>query len=137
MGTKYKRQTAAPWHIQMANLDCAVPDCPDRATTVAKISINNAKKKRLPVCGKHADAAAEDQPVGPLGFNKAEAIDDLKKLNSVPPYDGFNPCGGDGYFAQSLVKKYGMPVDQLEKAVGFAKIVAQWRAVRAGFLSQS
>jgi hypothetical protein len=41
-------------------LHCAVPGCPDPATTTANISINNAPKKRLPVCRCRADAAKED-----------------------------------------------------------------------------
>lgn len=125
------------WHLSFLKLDCAVPDCDKKADDFAKISINNAPKKRLAVCRRHADAAADDTPVGDLGFNKQEAIDDLKRLNGLPPYDGFNPCCGDGYFAASLIKKYRMSIAQLEKAVGFAKIVAQWKAVRTAFISQS
>lgn len=47
-------------NLKPLNIDCAVPDCEDKAVTVANISINSAPKKRLPVCRCHADAAEED-----------------------------------------------------------------------------
>lgn len=143
-------------------INCAVPDCTAWATTTANISINNAPKRHLPVCQCHADGAKEDiitvtlqRPVFAEGFipthlgleqrkapfevkiDRLEAIKDLKMLNSLPPYDGFNPCGGDGYFALSLTKKYGMTVEELSKAVEFDKLVKQWQASRAAFLSGS
>lgn len=40
-------------------------------------------------------------------------LDDVKKLKGLPPY-GFNPCIGDGYFYESLKKKYTL--NMLEKA---------------------
>lgn len=121
---------------------CAVPDCTKRAVDVVPISINNAPRKPLPVCQQHKDAAAEDwMPVqtktGQVSIDKRKAIDDLKKLNSLPPYDGFNPCGGDGYFALAMTKEYGMSIEDLEKAVGFKELVDQWRAMRTTFLSSS
>jgi len=143
------------------NLDCAVPDCEEKATRTARISINNLPKKRLPVCKAHGDAAKEDnikvklsRPLYAKNFipthlgltqkmvpitvtiDRREAIDDLKKLNGLPPYDGFNPCAGDGYFALSLTKKYGMSVEELSDAVGFKKLVDEWNLARAAFASK-
>ena len=56
-------------------------------------------------------------------INVAKAIDDLKKLHGYPPYDdAANPCTGDGYYAASLEKKYGVDdLDELEKFVKFNK----------------
>lgn len=47
---------------KILKLDCAVPDCPKKATIAIRISINNAPKKQLPCCAQHADAAREDRP---------------------------------------------------------------------------
>lgn len=33
-------------------------------------------------------------------------LDDVKKLMGIPPYDGYNPCLGDGYFYESIKRKY-------------------------------
>lgn len=66
-----------------------------------------------------------------VDVNQGEVVDDLKKLNGIPPYDGFNPCHNDGWFAKSLVKKYGVDISVLEKAVGFSKIRNAWDAKRA------
>jgi hypothetical protein len=53
---------------------------------------------------------------------RAEAIDKLKMYHGLPPHNGFNPCAGDGYFANSLVQKYGMSIAKLEKVSGFVKV---------------
>lgn len=45
----------------------------------------------------------------------AEARTDLVVLHDPTPS---NPCYNDGYYAQSLVKKYGMSISELEKLVG-------------------
>lgn len=128
---------------QKLKLDCAVPDCINLATTTARISINNLPKKRLPCCDMHADAAKEDWvPVvtktnGVVHIDQIKALDDLKKLNGLPPYDGFNPCCGDGYFALAMTKEYGMSIEELEKAVDFKKLTEQWRAIRDRFISKN
>lgn len=45
---------------------------------------------------------------------KAQAKEDLKKLNGDRPYDdGSNLVRGDGVFANSLVEKYGMSLGKL------------------------
>jgi len=53
---------------------------------------------------------------------KAEIIDKLKKLDGLPPHGGFNMCAGDGYFANSIIRDYGMSLADLRKAVGYGKI---------------
>lgn len=50
-------------NIKTLKLNCAVPHCENMAVTIASISINDAPRKRLPVCQCHADAVAEDKPV--------------------------------------------------------------------------
>ena len=53
---------------------------------------------------------------------KTAALDELRMLNGDPPHNvGSNICMGDGYFAQSLVGKYGMSLDELAKACGYAR----------------
>lgn len=121
-------------------LDCAVPDCIHKATTTARISINNAPHKQLPCCQQHADGAREDwmavqTKTGHISINRIKAIDDLKKLNGLPPYDGFNPCAGDGYFALAMTKEHGMSIEDLEKAVDFKKLVDAWKNARNAYLS--
>lgn len=64
-----------------------------------------------------------------------EATEELKKLFGIPPYDGAsNICCGDGYFAKSLVQKYGMSIDQLESEVEFKPIRARWEKARKDFI---
>ena len=46
--------------LKQLGLQCAVPECIAPATDVVPIAINNAPKKTLPVCDKHADAAIAD-----------------------------------------------------------------------------
>lgn len=129
--------------VKALNLDCAVPDCDKRAVTTARLSINNAPKKTLPCCRKHADAAREDwiavpnkSMTGTKSIDRIKVLDDLKKLNGLPPYDGFNPCNGDGYFALAIQKEHGMTIAELEEAVGFAKLVSDWQRLRAGFVAK-
>ena len=50
------------------------------------------------------------------------ARDELAMLNGTPPHDHeSNICYGDGYFANSLIRKYGMSIEELEKASGYRK----------------
>ncbi len=50
---------------------------------------------------------------------RAQARDDLKMLFGLPPYSGFdNICAGDGHFSNSLVRKYGMSIEELQKETG-------------------
>jgi len=49
-------------------------------------------------------------------------INDLKKYDGFPPYDKFNPCQGDGYFAISLERRYRMSVNEMRKVSGYDKI---------------
>lgn len=127
---------AKHWH----DFDCAVPDCTRKATGSARISINGARKKRLPLCDCHLDAAHEDTTDHALAArvpNKADLLDDLKKFHGLPPYDGINPCCGDGYFANALVRKHGMSMKEMEEAVGFDKLAREWSAMRASFACRS
>jgi hypothetical protein len=59
---------------------------------------------------------------------KDKALDELRMLKGDAPHNGGgNICRGDGYFANSLVRKYGMSISELERAVGY-KSDAQLRA---------
>lgn len=70
-------------------------------------------------------------------MDKQKAIDDLKMLEGLPPYDGgSNHCRGDGYFARSLEQKYGMSLEALQKEVGFDKIRQEWQNQRQKFLNK-
>jgi len=64
---------------------------------------------------------------------KADAIDMLKKLDGVAPYDRGNPCRGDGIYAQSIRDKFGMSIDALGKASGYDTVKARWEALRSDF----
>jgi hypothetical protein len=68
-------------------------------------------------------------------MDKEKAIDDLKKFHGIPPYDGCNPCQGDGYFAMDIEKRFKMSIAELEKAVGFKEIINKWKAARQNFLN--
>jgi hypothetical protein len=68
-------------------------------------------------------------------MNKRKAIDDLKMLEGLPPYDdGGNICRGDGHFARSLEKKYHMTLEQLRREVGFDRIKKDWENHRNLFM---
>ena len=70
-------------------------------------------------------------------MDKKKAIDELKKLEGLPPHDGGgNICRGDGYFAVSLERKYGMSIKDLQKKVGFDKIHNEWKQMRQQFLNK-
>jgi hypothetical protein len=65
---------------------------------------------------------------------KEEAIDSLKRLDGLPPYDGgSNFCQGDGYFAQSIQQKFNLSLDVLAKASGYDQVKARWDSMRASF----
>lgn len=69
------------------------------------------------------------------GDKKKKAIDDLKKLDGLPPYDDrSNTCLNDELFAKSLVTKYGMELARLRKASGYDILYRQWRDVRNSFI---
>jgi len=65
------------------------------------------------------------------------ALDDLKRLYGIPPYDTMsNICYSDGYFANSLVHIYGMPLAELEKVTGFKKAEKAWNKARKNFIKR-
>lgn len=50
--------------------------------------------------------------------DRKNAQDDLNRLDGKPPYDDpGNPCRGDGYFALSIEKKWGMSISQVRRLV--------------------
>lgn len=52
---------------------------------------------------------------------KKTARDEIRMLEGLPPHNHpGNLCWSDGYFAQSLVRKYGMSLTELKKKVGMA-----------------
>lgn len=65
---------------------------------------------------------------------KARAIQQLSKLDGIPPYDGgSNIVRGDGYFAKSIEAEYGLPLNLLCRASGYDKVKARWESIRASF----
>ena len=53
---------------------------------------------------------------------KKKARNELAMLHGDPPHNTWsNICYGDGYFANSLVQRYGMSISQLEKESGYKK----------------
>lgn len=62
---------------------------------------------------------------------KAKAVDDLKKLNGDPPYDGgSNIVRNDGYFAISLERKYRMSIVKLGEWSGYDEVAKKIKALR-------
>ena len=54
------------------------------------------------------------------GKLRREALDKLRMLNGDYPHNGGgNICCGDGYFAQSIVRDFGMSITELAKACGY------------------
>jgi hypothetical protein len=53
--------------------------------------------------------------------NRLQAQDSLNKLYGHGQYGKGNLCYGDGYYAKSLERRYGMSIDDLIKAIGYDK----------------
>lgn len=54
------------------------------------------------------------------GADKERALDMLRMLHGDPPHNGGgNFCRGDGYFAASIVRQFGMSVSDLELETGY------------------
>lgn len=69
--------------------------------------------------------------------NVAKCVDDLKKLNGLPPYDGAsNYVQHDGYFAMSIERDYDRRTrDEADKVI--AKLTREWNAHRNSFIARS
>lgn len=51
---------------------------------------------------------------------KARALDKLRMFHGDYPHNtGSNMCRGDGYFMQSIIRDFGMPLEALAKACGY------------------
>lgn len=61
--------------------------------------------------------------------DKANARADLVKLNN--PEGGFSLCAGDGYFAKSIVEKYGLPLHILEDVSGYTEHLKEYQRRKA------
>ena len=49
---------------------------------------------------------------------KEKARNKIRMLEGLPPYNTpSNICYGDGYFAQSIIREYGMSIEELKKKV--------------------
>ncbi len=60
-----------------------------------------------------------------------EAAEDLRKLEGLPPYDGGgNICRNDGYFANDIERRWGMPIHELRKVTGITLEERRWRNAR-------
>ncbi len=72
-------------------------------------------------------------------FDKTKALDDLKKLGGIPPYDdGGNICYGDAYFYRSIEKEFcephGITFEELKRLTGYTDIKRRWEQTRDLFL---
>lgn len=54
-----------------------------------------------------------------------EKIEEVKN-DLILLYDPRSMCYGDGYYANSLVRKYGMSIAELESIVGKPKLIITW-----------
>lgn len=53
-------------------------------------------------------------------LDKDKAFNDVKVLEGQPPYNSCsNICYGDGYFASSLERQYGMSIHELKEVTGY------------------
>lgn len=65
-------------------------------------------------------------------MDKRQAIKDLDTLNGYGPGGRLNPACGDGYFSNSLIRQYGMSIEELEKKVEYwSYVMTLKRAIRA------
>lgn len=61
-------------------------------------------------------------------FDKDNAIEKLKILRGIPPHDSWsNICYGDGYYAKSIEREFGMPLEELAEVSGFNKIEKRYK----------
>jgi hypothetical protein len=119
--------------IEGLQLHCGVSHCKNLAVTAAEIvvDVDFSTRKVLPVCADHAPEMM--QAADGTKFDRKAALNDLKMLHGLPPHHGFNPCCGDGFFAASLPKKYGMPVAELEALLEIPRMLKEWSAISAEF----
>lgn len=119
--------------IEGLQLHCGVSTCRNLAISVAEITVDTERniKKVMPVCVAHAPVMM--QAADGTKFDRKAALDDLKMLHGLPPHHGFNPCCGDGFFAASLPKKYGVPVAELETLLEIPRMLTEWRKISAEF----
>lgn len=60
---------------------------------------------------------------------KIQARHDLAKLEGLPPYDNWsNICCGDGYYANSLIRRYGMDLIKLGVECGYRDLVDKYNS---------
>jgi hypothetical protein len=63
---------------------------------------------------------------------KREAWNKLLMYHGIPPYDGgSNPCQYDGYFANSIVRDFGMSIGELEHELKLDKAFSKYRRALA------
>lgn len=85
----------------------------------SRVEAAGQERNRLARVLRHAKMAAEDE-VNPPKLTRHEAERARKKLDTL---DGKGPGGklnfayGDGYFAVSIKREFGMPVEDLRKEV--------------------
>jgi len=61
-------------------------------------------------------------------------IDDLKKLAGLPPYDEpSNLVRGDGYFAASLERKYGLEMVEAARQLVIRPLQIEYTRMKDGF----
>lgn len=96
----------------------AIDRWPRSADAVLRVRVYIKSIVGGPKVPEGENMAAGDSPRLDAGLVEAARID-LAKLDGAPPYDSpTNVVRGDGYFASSLAKKYGMSISDLRRAVG-------------------
>lgn len=65
----------------------------------------------------------------------AELIDELKKFEGLPPYDGVsNICASDGYFLASLISIYGQDMVDGANELVIGPMLESWEVKRKEFM---
>jgi len=63
----------------------------------------------------------------------ADATKDLDVLHGYGPGGRMNPAAGDGYFANSLIRKWGMSIPELEEAVDYSGVAQRRRRAQRAY----
>ena len=67
--------------------------------------------------------------------NVEQCVDQLKKLEGLPPYDTWsNHCAGDGYFAASIERDFS-PETVVAARKKVKKLSKKWEKARRAFIN--
>ena len=68
-------------------------------------------------------------------IQKKEVFRELLEFDGLPPYED-SYARADGYFANHLKKKYGMPIPQLRKECGITEYANKCKEARQNLIKE-